>query len=250
MLSTVTAKSVKSLVKALRADAVPEMKHTQVLDVVAEALGWKADALMHRLKTPQSGQMVFLDEDAPRVQDFEPVVLAAAIGRRGRDFDAYRMAKVFRAEAPGEKLLKAIALSNYEPNLARALVRQALSADWALILSCLVWADGTGSKAFSRSLLDRVVVGKDREMLLKTFEKLIARCDDGDSLRLIAAWCSSKEKMRLLWSVYPSLDLPFKIELISAAELEEVLDNASSLNGQVEGRSANNVVELEGADHE
>jgi hypothetical protein len=250
MLSTVTAKSVKSFVKALRVAAVPEMKHTQVLDVVAEALGWKADALMHRLKTPEPGHMVFLDEHAPLVQDFDPISLAVAIGRRGREFDAYRMAKMFRAEAPGEKLLKAIALSNYEPNLARALVKQALNADWALLLSCLVWPDGDGSDALSRSLFDRVIIGKDRDLLVKTFEKHISSCDDGDSLRLNAAWCSSKEKMRLLWSVYPSLELPFKITLISAEELEEVLDSASSLNGHVEKRSANNVGELEGADHE
>jgi hypothetical protein len=250
MQSIVTAKSVKSFVKALRVDVVPEMKHTQVLDVVAEALGWKADALMHRLKTQQPGHMVFLDENAPLVQDFEPIVLASAIARRGREFDAYRMAKMFRAEAPGEKLLKAIALSNYEPNMARALIKQAFTADWILVLSCLVWPDGSGSNELSRTLLDRVVIGKDRDLLLKTFEKHISGCADVDSLRLTTAWCSSKEKARLLWSVYPLLELPFKISLPSEAELEEVMDNASALNGHIERGVVGNVVELEGADYE
>src|SRR5262245_42356758 len=44
---------VRALAKSLRTITGKEAKHTESLDAIAEARGWKTDALMHALKAQQ-----------------------------------------------------------------------------------------------------------------------------------------------------------------------------------------------------
>ena len=58
----VTRDFIRNLTKGIRALYGNDPKHTEVLDLVAGALGWKADALMHRLKNDELRQPARVSE--------------------------------------------------------------------------------------------------------------------------------------------------------------------------------------------
>lgn len=47
----ITHEFVRTLTRALRSSYGKHIRHTDVLEVIANSLGWKADALMHKLKS-------------------------------------------------------------------------------------------------------------------------------------------------------------------------------------------------------
>jgi hypothetical protein len=56
---------IKKLTRELRRVYGKEVKHTDILDVVAKCLGWRADSLMHRLKNTETHRATDVEADAP-----------------------------------------------------------------------------------------------------------------------------------------------------------------------------------------
>lgn len=214
MPSHVTALSIKSLVKALRQEAVPDLKHTQVLDIVAESLGWKTDVLMHGLK--QSVE----HERKPGKSGFNPAMIAANM-MLGRDLDAYQMAQNGSATTPGQVMLKAMALFPYEPNAARSYAAHALTADPELAISCLVLSDNDRN-SFSTEFMESLIVG-NKEEVLEIYRRNLVDIDDPDDIRLMIGWCATRNKFRCFFEAYPHVIFPYQLRLPSKQEQHDFL---------------------------
>jgi hypothetical protein len=134
MSSPVSAQSVRQLAKSLRASVAPEIKHQQMLEIIANSLGWKGSALLGLLNKAGSSS-------GSGAEDVDPFDVLEHLAQ-GQLVDAYLLARRWKVRGEVERLLKAVALHVFEPLAAKALGHRAIHNNVKLTLALLATPGG------------------------------------------------------------------------------------------------------------
>jgi hypothetical protein len=106
-----------------------------MLEIVANSLGWKGSALLGLLNKasplPTTHLQVAVDP---------ALVLGLLV--RGDSLEAYLAARHWKVQSEIERLIKAVALYEFEPNAATALGRKAIHTNVKLTLALLATSGG------------------------------------------------------------------------------------------------------------